>query len=347
MAIADHIPLAQSGNTRRNIGVAILYLLLLPVVLFAFPFYLLYAIGTNRNGLGDAVAESPLGSIPGVGGGGWSAAIVVFVIVLVALAAFGAVLPETDNTGEDTEPEMSSNGDDVESDEDGDSGDGATDNGGEDTTEGETDDGSDEGDPGDSGENSDDETDEDDTDSQTVDQPETVTFSGTGATVEEGVSIEGGLTVVDATHSGDSNFQVHLVDDTEYDEMFVNEIGDYSGETADLIDGGEYLLDVEADGDWEIEVRQPRANTGDDLPQSLEGEGPTVVGPIEFGDTHIAEGMHSGDSNFQVHVYPQYGSYGELVFNEIGEFEGETTFSHNEIGWVAIQADGGWELDLD
>jgi len=180
-----------------------------------------------------------------------------------------------------------------------------------------------------------------------VDEPEPQSFSGDGATVEQDVSIEGGLTVVDADHDGESNFQVSLADDTEFDESFVNEIGEYDGETADLIDGGEYALDVEADGSWEIEIRQPRAATGDELPQSLDGSGPEVHGPFELEGSHIAEGSHSGESNFQVQIYPGEGNFGELLFNEIGEYEGETTFSFDGVGWVAVQADGDWDVDIE
>lgn len=180
-----------------------------------------------------------------------------------------------------------------------------------------------------------------------VDQPEAQSFSGSGAEVEQDVPITGGLTVVDATHTnGESNFQVSLVGG-EFDDLFVNVIGDYNGETAALIDEGQYTLDVEADGDWEVEIRQPRAASGNSLPQSFEGDAPEVRGPFEFDGSHVAAGSHSGEENFQVHVYPPEGSFGELVFNEIGEYEGETTFRHSGVGWVAVQADGDWSVELE
>jgi|AntRauMinimDraft_1070381.scaffolds.fasta_scaffold00363_2 hypothetical protein len=180
-----------------------------------------------------------------------------------------------------------------------------------------------------------------------VDQPEAQSFSGSGAEVEQDVPIGGGLTVVEATHTnGESNFQVSLVGG-EFDDLFVNAIGEYDGETAALIDEGEYTLDVEADGDWEVEIRQPRAASGDSLPQSLEGDTPEVHGPFEFDGSHVATGSHSGEANFQVHVYPAEGSFGELVFNEVGQYDGETTFRHSGVGWVAVQAGGDWSLELE
>ncbi|WP_049888684.1 hypothetical protein [Natronococcus occultus] len=106
---------------------------------------------------------------------------------------------------------------------------------------------------------------EDEESASEVEEPETQSFSGSGATVDDGVEIEGGLTVVDASHSGESNFQVHFVGG-EFDDLFVNEIGSYDGETAALIDAGTYRLDVEADGDWSIEIRQPRASSGGQPP---------------------------------------------------------------------------------
>lgn len=183
---------------------------------------------------------------------------------------------------------------------------------------------------------------------ESVDEPEPQSFSGSGASVEQGVSIEGGLTVIDAMHTGgSSNFQVSLVNDSEFDDNFVNAIGEYDGASAGLIDADEYMLDVEADGDWEIEIRQPRSAIGDALPQSLGDDGPTVAGPFEFSGSHIASGSHSGESNFAAHVYPAEGSFGELVFNEIGEYEGETTFSFDGVGWVGVEADGDWTIEME
>lgn len=199
-------------------------------------------------------------------------------------------------------------------------------------------------------ENGNDENEDEDTEndgSEDVNEPDPQSFSGSGADVKEDVSIAGNLTVIDAEHDGDSNFQVSLADGSEFNDNFVNAIGAYDGATAALIDGGEYLLDVEADGNWEVEIRQPRAASGDSLPQSLGGNSPDVLGPIEFGGTHTATGEHQGQSNFAVHVYPAEGSFGELVFNEIGEYDGSTTFNFNGVGWVAVQADGEWSLELE
>ena len=73
----------------------------------------------------------------------------------------------------------------------------------------------------------------------TITAPETQSFSGSGQEVRQGISIQGGLTVVRATHSGESNFQVSLANDSEFNDNFINVIGDFDGAQADLIKEGD------------------------------------------------------------------------------------------------------------
>jgi len=154
------------------------------------------------------------------------------------------------------------------------------------------------------------------------------------------------LTVVEATHTnGESNFQVSLVGG-EFDDLFVNAIGEYDGETAALIDEGEYTLDVEADGDWEVEIRQPRAASGDSLPQSLEGDTPKSMDHSSSMGATSLPGATAARRISSPRV-PAEGSFGELVFNEVGQYDGETTFRHSGVGWVAVQAGGDWSLELE
>lgn len=181
----------------------------------------------------------------------------------------------------------------------------------------------------------------------TITAPETQSFAGSGQEVRQGVSIQGGLTVVRASHSGERNFQVSLANDSEYDDNFINVIGDFDGAQAELIDGGEYILDVNADGSWELDIEQPRSGQGESLPTSFSGNGPEVIGPVQFSGTGIATGEHDGERNFQVQIYPMTGSFGELVFNDIGSVSGETTYSFDGIGWIDVNADGNWTVELE
>jgi hypothetical protein len=63
------------------------------------------------------------------------------------------------------------------------------------------------------------------------------------------------------THDGDSNFAVWLLDDEgDKVELLVNEIGEFDGSKAVSIrKSGIYLLDISADGNWEILFFRERA----------------------------------------------------------------------------------------
>lgn len=366
MAISDHVPLAKAGSTKRNVVVALLYFILLPVVIGLFPFYLLFAIGTNRNGLGDAVANSPLGSIPGVGGGGWSSAVVVFAVTLVAFGAIGAVMPAEDTTNS-PEPETTSTGDDVDS--------GSTDTS-DDSTDSTDDTSTDETDTsGDGGGGSDGTTDSsgdsstDDSSGETT-EPQLTTldklgenagsyddnvqsFSGSGDSVETLELSGSSLHAFSFEHDGDANFIVQLRNaDGETEEYLVNEIGTIEGTTAAPLEAGEYQLQVQADGNWKIDVIEPSTATEDvqEAPAEVEGSGHTVVGPIGVDGSITVSATHDGDSNFIVHSVLEDGTSmydRELLINEQGDYEGEVIAVEEGVRWITISADGNWTLEIE
>lgn len=181
----------------------------------------------------------------------------------------------------------------------------------------------------------------------TITEPDPYSFSGTGQSVESGIEIEGGLTVVEATHDGDLSFVVSLVGGPGRENEFISWIGGFDGARADSIDSGEYRLEVDADGSWEVEVRQPRSATGDSLPVSLSGTAPDVIGPIQFEGEHVVAGTHGETGPFIVRVYRMNG-LSRLIFNEaVGEFDGETTVTLDDVGWVDVNADGNWTVDIE
>lgn len=183
-------------------------------------------------------------------------------------------------------------------------------------------------------------------------EPDPQEFEGDGSDVVEGVEIEGGLTIVQASYDGPEmgNFIVELVpEESEFSQLFQNVLEPYEGVRAAVVDADTYLLDVEAEGPWEIAIYQPRPDSGEDVPSELEGENDRVYGPFEFEGTHIAAGSHEGEGNFIVEVLPmEEMMFSELVFNEIGQIEtNETTFQFDALGWVAVQADGAWEIGIE
>lgn len=176
-------------------------------------------------------------------------------------------------------------------------------------------------------------------------------FSGQGQRVTSEFAIEGGFTTFDMAHDGSSNFQVELVDtdsgDTE--EYLANEIGTWEALLPYEIPAGEYVLDVNADGNWEIVVRQPRHTLADanGVPVTGSDEYPNYLGPIEFEGFHTVHGEYEGDGNFAVWLLDDTGDEEDLLFNEIGEFEGETTTDYAGLGYIRVEATGPWQIDVD
>ena len=84
-------------------------------------------------------------------------------------------------------------------------------------------------------------------------------INNTGSTATNCIELEKGLWRVNLNHSGDSNFAVIILDSNgKYIDLLANEIGSFSGETSlSIEDTGEYLLDIDADGIWSIDIQSP------------------------------------------------------------------------------------------
>lgn len=177
-------------------------------------------------------------------------------------------------------------------------------------------------------------------------------FSGDGQIVTDEFDLVPGLAVAIFEHDGESNFQVSLEGETE-EPALVNVIGAHEGVAAFAADRGEHLMDINADGEWSVTIAQPFAAPEEirTLPVTAEGEGQDVVGPIELEGGVTVSGQHEGESNFQVILYEEEEATGfegqDVVFNEIGEFDGEARGDLEGIAWVDVNADGSWRLSLE
>jgi len=144
------------------------------------------------------------------------------------------------------------------------------------------------------------------------------------------------------------------MDDASGDRLatVVNQIGAVSGATALPSQQLDVFLDIDANGPWEIVVAQPFAPEAEVRvpPARTDGAGNAVVGPIELAAGTTASGTHSGDGNFIVEFLPETAMFptdGELVFNELDDFDGETVVSTDGVGWFDVEADGRWSLEIE
>lgn len=182
-------------------------------------------------------------------------------------------------------------------------------------------------------------------------EPETQSYSGNGQRVTDTVTIEGGFTVFTMDHDGSSNFQVELIDEDtgETREYLANEIGAWQATQPYYVPPGNYVLDVNADGNWNIDVAQPRpaASEVSELPVSASDQYPNYIGPVRFDGLHTFSAEYNGEGNFAVWVLDEDGREQDLIFNEIGQFEGQNTYSGNHVGYIRIEATGDWRLEAE
>lgn len=171
-------------------------------------------------------------------------------------------------------------------------------------------------------------------------------LSDSGDHTESGLELDPGLTTVESNYEGPRGFVVKLVDEGGSETTFAFHVGEYAGETASLMDGGEYSLRVESEGPWDVTVRQPRAEEGEALPDSLSDDKSAVYGPYEFTGSYEVTGTHSGSGEFGARIYPQTNESATLLFQDLGDFEGETTVEYEGVGWIAVKAAGDWTLDF-
>jgi hypothetical protein len=198
------------------------------------------------------------------------------------------------------------------------------------------------------------------------DQITNVTFSGSSDEVTEKFTLQTGVTIFHMSYSGDSNFIVTLYNDTgQMIELPANEIGSYQGEYLIGVQNGyfigaepgQYYLNVQAEGSWNIIVEQPRVSSAASLPQTFTGEGDVVPVPIALTAGTVIFNMTNTDpqsSNFIVTLWNDDGAYQELIANEFGDYSGEmsivvgTGFLQVEpgISWLYVQSSGDWTIKI-
>jgi len=186
-------------------------------------------------------------------------------------------------------------------------------------------------------------------------------YGGSGDSVAGPFQLRDGLATFEITHTGQSNFIVWLYDtDGAPVDLLVNEIGSYSGTTLVGVRNGSigaapgvHVLEVIANGSWQIVVRQPQYTSGAALPWNCSGSGDNVTssfnlptGNIEFAFTH------NGSSNFIVWLYGANGEAVDLLANEIGTYSGSKLVEVQAGSYgaspgvhvLSVRADGDWSV---
>jgi len=176
-------------------------------------------------------------------------------------------------------------------------------------------------------------------------------FKGFGQEATRNFSLSEGLAVVKLKHRGSANFIVSLLNDAgDGVQSFANLIGSCSISRAVRIPrDGDYVLNIKADGDWEITIAQP-------LPRETEFgfffEGDETSATRQF---KLLDGLcriklkHRGDSNFIVTLLDEEGRPVGGIVNVIGNYEGSQAVKIKSTGTYIfdVRAGGPWSIELE
>ena len=175
------------------------------------------------------------------------------------------------------------------------------------------------------------------------------TFTGSGQSTIEELQLSPGPVTAEFSVSSEGYYSVTLVtlEGESYQDVLLID-GVISGEGSQVKAakvGGGHNLNVEIDGDWELTIKQPTDIQPESLPVDASGTGMSYLGPFEFDGPTTFNGSHSGDANFIVKGIPTDPSGTQApIFNELENFEGETTARVSGTKYINVVADGEWTL---
>lgn len=160
---------------------------------------------------------------------------------------------------------------------------------------------------------------------------------GSGDYVATGLKVTG-YGVLHIEYYGEGNFSVISYENDDYDNLLVNEIGNYNGDV--LIDhSGTFELEISAEGSWKI----TSSGLSVDDKTSFSGTGDCVTGLTSHsGGTW--EISHNGDDNFAVVEYGLNYGYMDLLVNEIGNYNGTVKAESGDDIFFKVSADGAWSI---
>ncbi len=144
----------------------------------------------------------------------------------------------------------------------------------------------------------------------------------------------------------------HLVSmDDGTETLLLNWSGPLEAELARVVTGGEYLLSVEAEGDWSFEINQPEVeeNEVEGLPYEAEGSEPTYVGPVDVPEEAEIHAQHDGKSEhesdpFSVDTLTADGLWSG--FNESGNVDMTRPLRDDGVMWFSIHAYHDWSFEV-
>lgn len=184
-----------------------------------------------------------------------------------------------------------------------------------------------------------------------VPEPSPINLVGSGPQSSQTFHLEKGLSIFSMQHQGSSNFTIWLVDSSgKKVGLLVNVIGEFDGSKAEgITTAGDYRLDIIADGQWAVDISQPRPMTAQPVPLSMTGVGQRATRFFALKDgSAIFKMTHNGSANFAVWLDDVNGKHIDLLANKVGIFDGSKSEDIDQGGiyLLDVDADGDWKIDI-
>jgi hypothetical protein len=183
-------------------------------------------------------------------------------------------------------------------------------------------------------------------------EPEPIHLAGVGQQATEPFNLDSGLAIFKMTHQGQLIFIVGLLDQDgeDVDPVVANAIGPSQISKAVYIaKAASYVLNVNADGPWTIDIEQPRPSSAP-ATTSFEGSGSTATSFFQLSrGLHTLRFTHQGQRNFIVGLLDKSGRVVDpIVANAIGPSNSSKAVRvlKDGIYLLNVTADGPWTAEI-
>lgn len=154
--------------------------------------------------------------------------------------------------------------------------------------------------------------------------------------------------ILEATHTGNINFTVNLLDlDTGEETLVFNAVGDFAGRTITPVSPGEYVFNVDYDESYTLEPVQMGEENIREPPVEIEGCDWDVI-PVDADEPYRLNIDSEGDLdfNYTISLHDGVGQKEDLLINAVGSGQYATTVTTLGFGFLFVKFHGEWTLDL-
>ena len=168
-------------------------------------------------------------------------------------------------------------------------------------------------------------------------EPVALALSGSGQTVTDTLDLTAGIFIAHLVHSGTGNFVVSAIDSGGGQVVLVDRDGGYRP----LTGGTTYSFDVDADGDWTMDIEPIAPDPA--AVRTFAGEGDRVSGTFDGPGEGPWDIGHNGSAAFSVRAHCT-GSGSTLLLEDVGSVGATETVDLDGTCYWEVQGDGGWSL---